>query len=142
MTNQKSSFHWTVRVWLWLCVIVWAAAFLYNIYDIVAGVIRGDHVGLIWRAIFSITIFSQYCICMGYAGMLFQKEKKGFWEAMLYPFGAGILSVAILLIWGGPSGNPFVMLIPTMLIPGGFILITYGILQIRQDGVRAWDLLD
>ena len=140
--NKEQSFHWIVKLWLGLCLAFLTFVLVYNVYDIIAGVIRGDHVGMMWRLIFGIIIFALFCTGIGFEEMLVEKNRKGFWEALFYPIGTGVVIVAILMIWANASFvDTFIFLVPTILVPCIVMLITYGVLQIKHNGIRGWDLL-
>lgn len=141
--EKHHEFHPIATIWLWLCLVFWAFVFVYNVYLLLTGFIRGDYVGIGLRFIFGICLTAMLFTCIGFINILFKKRKKGFWEALFYPMGAGFLSVGIMMVFGSFSFDAVrIWLVPTILVPGVIMFITYLVLQIRHDGIRGWDLLD
>lgn len=140
--EKHHEFHPIATIWLWLCLVFWAFVFVYNVYLLLTGFIRGDYVGIGLRFIFGICLIAMLFTCIGFINMLFNKRKKGFWDALFYPMGAGFLSVGIMMVFDHASFVEYsIFLVPTVLAPGVVMLITYAVLQFRRDGVRGWDIL-
>ena len=94
------------------------------------------------RAIIAFPTFAQVLSVEGFCNMLFKQEKKGFWKAFGIPIGVGLICFFILLFFAKAEITmAALILLPLCAVPLLFGLVTYGILQLKKDGVRGWDLL-